>query len=458
MKAPLAVVFRVRRANRYSFLALEAGLEAAGLRPVPPLILSREAGSAPFFQQLEPLLEHHGRVLVAYSILSAQLGRLRAELERLEGHRERHRLVLVGGGPHVAGIPKASLALGFDAVCIAEGEIAFPRLVEFLRRDGTLDSFTSPGFYVSVNGKVRFTGKAPRAPLGELPCHPIASGRFGPIEISRGCPSRCRYCQTPVLKGHHMRHRPVELVVDAAKRMVASGRSDIRFITPNALAYGSVDGRTLCLERIDALLTGIRSVLPAHGRIFFGTFPSEVRPECVTPEALRLIRRHCNNTRMVLGAQSGSPAMLERMRRGHTPEHVSEACSLILAAGMQPVVDFMLGLPGETGDQMRETLAFMEFLAGQGARIHLHAFMPLPGTPWASHKPTAIPREIRRGVERLITGGKLFGQWKSQEDLAAAFSGNTSAGGMWTGSSRHRAPSRSKRATAPRDRMEPSFG
>lgn len=458
MNAPLAVVLRLRRTNRYSFLALEAALEAAGLHPHIALVISREARIAAFFQQLEPLLERHERVLVAYSILSAQLERLRPEIERLCGHRERHRLVLVGGGPHVAGTPKASLALGFDAVCTGEGETAFPRLVDHLRQGATLASFTSPGFYVSVNGKLRFTGKAPRAPLGDLPCHSVAADRFGPIEISRGCPFRCRYCQTPVLQGSRMRHRPVEAVVDAAKRMVASGRFDIRFITPNALAYESPDGRTVSLERIGALLTGIRRVLPAHGRIFFGTFPSEVRPECVTAEALRLIRLHCDNTRVVLGGQSASPAMLERMRRGHTPGNVIEACSVILEAGMQPVVDFMLGLPGETVDQMRETLAFMEMLSRQGTRMHLHAFMPLPGTPWAALRPTPIPREIRRGVERLITDGKLFGQWKSQEGLAAGFPGSASAAALSTGKAQGSGSAETKRGTAPRSRMEPFLG
>lgn len=414
---PPVVVFRISRTNRYSFLALEAGMEATqGLSDLT-VIHSPLREWKGFFEQLDSLLRANRNVLVAYSLMTAHLERVRPELRRLASHPDRRRIVLVGGGPHAAGAPKATLALGFDAVCTGEAEHAFPALLLHIRGHGSLDSFTSPGFYISVNGNVRFTGKAPPVSLDDTPPLPFGAGRYGPVEISRGCPHRCKYCQTPVFKGARMRHRSPDAVVDAVKQLVKAGKVDVRFITPDGLAYMSPDGCSLELGQLTRLLTAIRRELPPHGRIFFGSFPSEVRPELVTREVMRLIRETCENTSIVFGAQSGSPRMLEAMRRGHTTIQVREACAIIREAGLEPIVDFMLGLPDETVDQMRETMRFMEELADEGARIHLHSFMPLPGTPWAALQPTPITSKIRTHVESLITAGRLFGQWKTQARL-----------------------------------------
>lgn len=416
----LAVLFRLLRSNRAGFLAIEAAMEASGEISRIPVLHSLQARERDLPSRVESILESYGMAVVAYSITTAHSEIVRTETHRLAGHPMRPRIVLVGGGPHAAGDPKACLAMGFDAVCTGEGEEAFLALLAHLYRHSGLASFTSPGFYVSVNGNVRFTGKTKPVSLDHFPPFPFKAGRFGPIEISRGCPFRCKYCQTPVFKGTLMRHRPIEAVLDAVRHMKAKGRTDFRFTTPNGLAYGSSDGRRMDLDRVASLITSIHRELPPNGRIFFGSFPSEVRPEFVTVDAMRLIREHCHNTQIVFGAQSGSRLMLEAMRRAHTPQQVHEACTIVREAGLQPVVDFILGLPRETEDQMWETIGFMEALAREGARIHLHSFMPLPGTPWAGLKPSPIETEIRRRVERLITVGSLFGQWKGQERIALA--------------------------------------
>ena len=57
-------------------------------------------------------------------------------------------------------------------------------------------------------------------------------------------------------------------------------------------------------------------MLGPTGRIFFGTFPSELRPEHVSPRALALITRYCDNRVVILGGQSGSDRVLEAMGRG----------------------------------------------------------------------------------------------------------------------------------------------
>lgn len=52
------------------------------------------------------------------------------------------------------------------------------------------------------------------------------------------------------------------------------------------------------------------------------------------------------------------------------------------------------------------------------ARIHAHAFMPLPGTPLAGARPTAIPGEVAAAVARLESRGAAYGQWRQQAQIA----------------------------------------
>ena len=70
------------------------------------------------------------------------------------------------------------------------------------------------------------------------------------------------------------------------RRAMEKGYSYARFITPNAFAYQSEDnGRTVNLEAIEHLLREMAGLM-AKDKVYFGTFPSEVGPETVTPEVV----------------------------------------------------------------------------------------------------------------------------------------------------------------------------
>ncbi len=321
-----------------------------------------------------------------------------------------------GWGAHPSARPRSVLEAGFDVVCRGDGEPVFPELVRRWAEGAPLSHI--PGLYLRTPQGPVSTGPPRRVPLDSVPALPIAHGKYGPIEITRGCPYRCRYCQTPRLKGRTVRHRSLDAIFRAVETMIKAGRTDLRFISPNAFAYGSPDGRRPNLQALHDLLSGLRERLSGSGRIFFGTFPSEVRPEWVRPETLALLVRYADNRQLVIGAQSGDPEMLRRMERGHTPNDVRTACALMKSFGIRPIVDFIIGLPGESHEQMARSLDFMEELAEDGARIHAHTFLPLPGSPWGVRKPEPITDDIRSRLERLISRGKLFGQWKAQARLA----------------------------------------
>jgi radical SAM superfamily enzyme YgiQ (UPF0313 family) len=106
--------------------------------------------------------------------------------------------------------------------------------------------------------------------------------------------------------------------------------------------------------------------------------------------------------------------MLALAHRGHGVEEVERAAALALEAGFEAQVDFILGLPGEEEPDREATRQLMARLAARGARVHGHAFMPLPGTPWRAARPGVPDPASRRLLEVLSSRGQAYGQWREQ--------------------------------------------
>jgi B12-binding domain/radical SAM domain protein len=317
----------------------------------------------------------------------------------------------IAGGPHPTADPEGTLRLGFDAVVLGEGEATLVDLLKTIAADGDLAEV--PGLAIrGSSGRTRFTGRRPPVDLDAYPPFPLRRRRAGPIEITRGCPFACGYCQTSHLLGTLPRHRSIETITRYAGVIRGKSACDIRVITPNAFSYGSPDGRTLNLAALESLLAALRRTLGADGRLFFGTFPSEVRPEHVNRAALELVKRFANNDHLIIGAQTGSARLLEQCRRGHTVADVFSAVSRTLAAGLKPHVDFIFGLPGETEEDLNATIGVIRELAAMGALIHAHTFMPLPQTRFAKERPGRIHGRLRAVLRELTHSGALYGIWR----------------------------------------------
>jgi B12-binding domain/radical SAM domain protein len=303
----------------------------------------------------------------------------------------------IAGGPHPSARP-AEVLEHFDYVVIGEGEETLPELLRAIRAGE--DPLSVPGIAYKRDGAFTFTGK--RAPVDLDMYPPFEPPIFSPIEISRGCPWGCAFCQTPSLFGRKMRHRSVPVILRYAQFY-----SDLRFTSPNALAYGS-DGRTPRLDKLELLL---RSLSKLGKRIFLGTFPSEVRPEFVSERALELILDFCYNRVLGIGGQSGSKRVLEAVGRGHGVEEIETACDLCLEYGVTPNLDLIFGLPIELEDDQIETMELAQRVINKGGRVRAHYFTPLPGTPLESFAPAPLSLSVAKELGRLALEGKLTGRW-----------------------------------------------
>jgi B12-binding domain/radical SAM domain protein len=307
--------------------------------------------------------------------------------------------IFIAGGPHPSADPEETLDY-FDYVVIGEGEETLPELIEVLQKGE--DPGIVKGIAYKKDGQVRFTGKRP---MIDLDSYPPFERILAPVEISRGCPWGCAYCQTPRLCGSSMRHRSIPVILKYARH-----HKDIRFTSPNSLAYGS-DGLTPKLDKVESLLKALSKLKKP---IYFGTFPSEVRPEFVSHQALRLIAEYCSNRTLNIGGQSGSRRVLEAIGRGHSFQQVEKASELCQEHGITPLVDLIFGLPMETEEDQLLTLELAMKIIERGGRARAHYFIPLPGTPLAGTKPAPVADNVAAELGRLALQGKLTGSWMAR--------------------------------------------
>ena len=350
-------------------------------------------------------------VIVAHSFYSVDARRAADALAELP----RDGVLHVAGGVHATAEPAATLRAGFDLVVTGEGEAAFVELVAAVRAGR--DPRGGPGTAWLAGGELARGPAAPRRPLDDFPAANLRHGRWNPLEITRGCIYACSFCQTPFMFKARFRHRSVDNVRAHVRAMVAGGLRYVRYVSPTSLSYGS-DDTEVNLPAVGELLAAVRAELPPGGKQYFGTFPSEVRPEHVSAEALALIARHADNRSLVIGGQTGSERLLAATHRGHDVASIERAVALCAEAGFRADVDFLFGLPGETDEDRAATIALAERITARGARVHSHAFMPLPGTPLAGSAPTAIAADLEAAVARLESRGAAYGQWRQQVQSA----------------------------------------
>jgi B12-binding domain/radical SAM domain protein len=321
-------------------------------------------------------------------------------------------VIMVAGGPHASGDPLGTLAMGFDALVLGEGEVTFP---ELLRRIVAGQAYRElPGLAYLEAGKLVRNRRGPWVDLDAYPPFSIKDRLLAAIEITRGCPWACSFCQTPFFLGGRMRYRSIERIIYWLQRAREEvGMRYARFISADCFCYGSKDGRQPDLEPVERLLYEVSSLMGPENT-FFGSFPSEVRPGSVTKEGMALIKTYAANDNIVIGAQSGSNRMLEAIHRGHTVEDIFETAEIVVESGLTCLVDFIFGLPDETPEDRELTVAAIRRLTEIGATINSHFFYPLPGTPLANTIAGSPDKETLRFLENLTQEKHELGRWKGR--------------------------------------------
>ncbi|MFX1322033.1 MAG: TIGR04013 family B12-binding domain/radical SAM domain-containing protein [Promethearchaeota archaeon] len=415
-----AFVVYYNKNNIYSFNALIGALETDKYFDQFPIYFIRKRDK--LIHNLKDIINKHKQVVIGISFFTTQLWEIYNFITALKKRYSKN-VILLAGGPHPTGDPLGTLKLGFNIVVVGEAE---ETIIELLKKIDKGKDFTqTKGIaYLNESNEYNFTGKRKPINLDDYPPFPIKNAKAGAIEITRGCSYVCYFCQTPYLSGVYPRHRSIEVICKYVQELknYYGDLTDIRFISPNVFSYGSLDGKTLNIPILEELLTKIKEIIAPNGRIFFGSFPSEVRPEHVTQETLSLVLKYANNDNITIGAQSGSQKILELCHRDHTIDDVYNAVNLTIKSNLKINVDFIFGLPGESNEDIELTINLMKDLSKLGARIHAHSFIPLPQTPFEKKSAKHISEVYKKEMKNLISRGYAFGDWKRQERIALKIS------------------------------------
>ena len=182
------------------------------------------------------------------------------------------------------------------------------------------------------------------------------------ILASRGCDHRCAFCSQSVFGGR-ARVRSACNIADEIQTCVSDYHMrGFRFYDDNLTAY-----RDTCLAFCGELLK--RNI-----RINWNCFS---RVDSLDPELLKAMKRAgCHQVK--LGVETGTDNGLQTIKKGITLDQSREAVAMTRRAGIECQISIILGLPGETVEEMRETIRFVKELSPDLAGFNL--FKPLPGS------------------------------------------------------------------------------
>ncbi len=193
---------------------------------------------------------------------------------------------------------------------------------------------------------------------------PLIKGPFTFIVTSRGCPAGCTYCIKHVSYQYTTRLRAPEKLMKEMWNLKGLGIHNVHMYA-DLFTVNREQVVDLCRRMIDEQIN-IR-------------WTCNSRVDYVDEEMLQLMGQA--GCRLISwGIESGNEQILRNVRKGADPEKAQRALHWAKNAGIMNWGYFIIGLPGETEDTIRQTIDFSKKLPLDIALFHVAA--PYPGTPF----------------------------------------------------------------------------
>lgn len=282
--------------------------------------------------------------------------------------------VLVAGGAHATTFPREILEESvFDIVAVGEAD--------FIMRDllNQKDRKNIKGLVFKENGGIIDTGRADYIDnLDSLPfpawqLYDISkykrvslSNRKSPpgyLETSRGCPWGCVFCNKNI-QGRKFRPKSPGRLVDEIEYMLKAGFAEIN-ILDDTFSTDIKRAKAICDEIIRR---GLK--FPWHPL-------NGIRVDCVDKELfIKMKRAGCY--KVSFGIESGNQDVLSKINKGTKLQQVRDAVRWARQVGFETFGYFMIGLPGDTEETIKDTIRFAKELKLDIAKFNIT--IPLPGT------------------------------------------------------------------------------
>lgn len=293
-------------------------------------------------------------------------------------------IITVVGGPHVSAVPKETVRYfenNIDFAFIGEAERGFRKLIDYLNNKPVRLS-DIPGLVWRSNGSIRTNVPFFEKELDSLgfpawdlmPPDSYPETQHGayfknfpiaPIITTRGCPYDCSYCAGSLISGKKLRNRTPQHVLEEIKLL---------YYSYNIREFHIIDDNfTLNKKFAKELLKGI---IDLNLKMSW-TAPNGVRLDSLDMELLDLMKKS-GLYFISVGIESGKNDTLKRMKKNLTIDGIRNNVKIIREAGIDITGFFIIGFPGESREDMEETIKFSLELDLLRASYFIYA--PFPGT------------------------------------------------------------------------------
>lgn len=335
-------------------------------------------------EKFAEMLNKNSYDVIGIQIFTFQVVRAKDYIKKIKELLPKAKIILGGPHPSCASLTIFQFFPQIDWAFRGEAETGFAKLLDIIASREITDYKLAavPGLIWRINSRVAINQQYFVDNLDELgmpawdilkpDTYPLAphGGFFkkypiAPIIITRGCPFSCTYCAGNLVSGKKIRFRSVDGVMEEIKFLHDKyGIREIHIEDDN-FTFNPYFVREFCKK------------LKETGFEITWTCPNGVRLDTLT-EDLLLLMKSAGLYSVSVGVESGSARILKEMKKNITKEKIREKIGLIKKCGLEVSGFFIIGYPGETIEDIMETINFSIELGLKRAGFSL--FKPFPGT------------------------------------------------------------------------------
>ncbi|MGN0701758.1 MAG: tRNA (N6-isopentenyl adenosine(37)-C2)-methylthiotransferase MiaB [Lentihominibacter sp.] len=226
------------------------------------------------------------------------------------------------------------------------------------------------------------------------------------VNIMYGCNNFCTYCIVPYTRGREKSRRPEDILAEV-EALVKDGVKEVTLLGQNVNSYRGVSADSGSEWDFSDLIYALNEVKELERIRFMTSHPKDLSDKLIA--AFAECDKLCNYIH--LPVQAGSSSILRRMNRKYTREQYLELVRKLreVVPGIAISTDIIVGFPGETEEDFRETLSLAEEVQYDSAFTFLYS--PRKGTPAAEYE-NQIPEDVKherfnRLVDVMNRGSKV---------------------------------------------------
>lgn len=322
---------------------------------------------------VENIIKEHNADIIGVSVISHQFIKDAIEISK---EAKKAGVPVVWGGSLTTPAFEVVIASDYvDYVSLNEGEETWLEMADAFDKGSDFENIA--GLAYKKDGKVVRTADRDFVDLSKLPTidwslvdvNNYFQKSYGYEKqlvtyLSKGCTGRCTYCYNPIFNRSTRRIRPLEQVVDEMCGLVRDYGADGFDFSDDTMFNNRDDVVNFC-----------NSILAREEKFCWSGYLSFGVVNDLEGYEL-MYKAGCRS--MIYGVESGSPRVLKSVRKRNRLDNVLSNVELCVKAGIVPILMFIIGFPGETLEDIRETVELVKKV--KGGAVVFNYFTPLPGT------------------------------------------------------------------------------